>query len=63
MHMRILSWELGVFRQGSSSSFPSKERAVLGVVDLFALPCLAFLPHYLVVETCNESSGNIIEVE
>ena len=28
--------------QGSSSSFLWKERALLGVVDLFALPCLAF---------------------
>ena len=34
--------------QASSSSFL---RAVLGVVDLFVLPCLAFLPRYQVVET------------
>ena len=34
-----------------------KRRAVLGVVDLFALPCLAFLPHYQVVETCSEGYG------
>ena len=38
--------------RGSSSSFPLEERVVLGVIDLFALLCLAPLPaRYLVVDT------------
>ena len=41
--------------QGSSFSFLWKERAILGAVDLFALPCLAFLPCYQFVgyHTCS----------
>ena len=29
--------------------------AVLGVVDLFALPRLSILPQYLLVDTCNKT--------